>query len=605
MFEVIRQLVVLFSPREKKQALVLTLGMIVMAMLEVIGIGFVLPFMAILVSPNVIYQHKKLTWVYNSLHFTSEHHFLFFVGVLVFIVLILTNAYSALLSWLSLKFGYARAYTLSRRLLKKYLDKPYMFFLNNNTSELSKNVLAEVDVVISAVLIPCMLLLSKAFAIVFIVGLLIFINPMLALVMMVVLGSAYVILFSIVKKKLMVISGERVNEQRDRFKSVSEAFGGIKDVKFLGVENIFLERYSASAKQLIDYNASGNVIAQIPRYALESIAFGGFLLIVLYFLATKSNFSQVMPLMALYAFAGYRLMPALQALFTNWAQVRSCTGVLDLLYRELLTEEASYNNDIKIEGIDTDTNFSFHRGFSLRDISFTYPRVTDEVIHNLNLLIEQNTTIGLVGSTGAGKTTLVDIILGLLWPQKGAIFVEDLKVTQNNLAAWQKNLGYVPQHIFLCDDTIESNIAFGVPIEEIDHDAVENAAKIANLHNFIVTETPKGYQTVVGERGIRLSGGQRQRIGIARALYRDPEILILDEATSALDGITEDAVLDAIHCLSHKKTIIIIAHRLSTVQTCDVIYMLEKGNVVAQGTYQHLLETNKLFQAMAKVKKFD
>jgi ABC-type multidrug transport system fused ATPase/permease subunit len=243
----------------------------------------------------------------------------------------------------------------------------------------------------------------------------------------------------------------------------------------------------------------------------------------------------------------------------------------------------------------------FNTSLQLKDISYNYPNTNESVIHNISLLIKRNSSIGLVGPTGAGKTTLVDIILGLLTPQKGEFFVDGVKIDENNILNWQKNLGYVPQHIYLSDDTIMNNIAFGIPGEKINRKAVEYAARISNLHGFIISELPKGYETIVGERGIRLSGGERQRVGIARALYYDPEVLVLDEATSSLDGITESAVLEAVNNVVKLKTVIIIAHRLTTVKDCDIIYLIDKGKITVQGTYDELMSSSATFRAMAKV----
>jgi ABC-type multidrug transport system fused ATPase/permease subunit len=243
------------------------------------------------------------------------------------------------------------------------------------------------------------------------------------------------------------------------------------------------------------------------------------------------------------------------------------------------------------------------KSIELESIRFNYPNTETPAIHDLSLRIEAGTTVGLVGPTGCGKTTSVDILLGLLTPQRGRLLVDGDEITEENLRRWQVNLGYVPQQIYLSDSTLARNIAFGIPEHKIDLDAVERAARVANLHDFVVSELPEGYRTIVGERGVRLSGGQRQRVGIARAVYHNPAVLVLDEATSALDTVTETAVMDAIHNLAHEKTIIVIAHRITTVRECDNIYMLDKGRIVAEGTYDRLLKTSEHFRALAKVKE--
>lgn len=572
--------------------------MFFMGLLEVVGISLVMPFMALVIKPDVINHNKKISWLYNFLHFTSPHRFLIFIGLVVLFVLIASNMYAAFTQWLSLKFCFGREYSFSKRLLEKYLYKPYQYFLDKNSSELSKNILAEVTAVVNAALVGGMQALSKIISALFILLLLLFVNPLLAFIMIIVLGGAYFGIYYFVRNALSRISSKQVKTQAERYKSIAEAFGSIKDIKLLHAEENFITAYADPAHEYARCQSGSAVIGYLPKYALESIAFGGVLVLVLYLLAAHKNLEYFMPLLALYAFAGYRLMPALQLIFLNVSMVKANMGSLDILYNDLGGGHYSFPfADIK----ESKNRIEFNHKIQLNQLNFSYSASHDLVIRNLNILIEKNSTIGFVGTTGAGKTTLVDIILGLLLPQKGEIIIDDVTVNNNNLASWQKILGYVPQQIFLLDDTIIRNIAFGVPENEIDVSKVEAAARMANLHDFIVSDAPNGYKTIVGERGVRLSGGQRQRIGIARALYRDPEVLILDEATSALDGITETAILDAIHSLSRKKTIIIIAHRLTTVEECDVIYLLEKGMIVAHGSYQHLIETNEQFRAMAKM----
>jgi ABC-type multidrug transport system fused ATPase/permease subunit len=309
--------------------------------------------------------------------------------------------------------------------------------------------------------------------------------------------------------------------------------------------------------------------------------------------------ANVLPLIALYAFVGMRLMPALQQVFGAFAKLRFGQPALEALHRDLV--EAEQAGAPLTAGVRTETHkvLPLKESIALDGIVYTYPQADKPALNNLSLTISARSTVGFVGSTGAGKTTAVDLILGLLEPQQGHLKIDGQPVNGKALRAWQRNIGYVPQSIFLTDDTVAANIAFGVPLSKIDQIAVERAARIAELHDFVINEMPKGYGTLVGERGVRLSGGQRQRIGIARALYHDPEVLVLDEATSALDNLTEKAVMDAVHNLGHRKTIIIIAHRISTVKECDSIFLLENGEHRGQGTFEELTEINERFRAMA------
>ncbi|MEC4685995.1 MAG: ABC transporter ATP-binding protein [Nitrospirota bacterium] len=570
-----------------------------MGLTEITGIVSIAPFMGIVSNPEIIHTNKYLSQVYNALGFSSSNQFLFFSGVAVLAVLAFGNGFSSFITWLLLRFTFLQGHSLSTRLLNKYLSQPYVFFLNRNTADLSKNILMEVHRVIGGVLMPGMQVLTKLVVALSILGLLVVVDPLLAVTVAVVLGGAYATVFGLVRMKLTRIGKTSAEARTQCFKVASEALGGVKDLKLFGRESVFLQRYSNTSRQLAGYEATSQMLSQLPRYALETIAFGGILLIVLYLIGVKQNAGTALPLISLYAFAGYRLMPALQRIFIGMTTIRYNLPALDILHNDLIQQDA--DSGPAFDHAETTPPLKFQDRIELRDIVYYYPNTSTPAVNNLNLVIKSKTTVGFVGITGSGKTTTVDIILGLLSPTKGQLIVDGTEITPSNLRSWQKNLGYVPQSIYLTDDTVIRNIAFGVRDEDIDNKAVERAAQIANLHDFIMRDLPDGYHTLVGERGVRLSGGQRQRIGIARALYNDPEVLIFDEATSALDGITENAIMEAIQNISRKKTIIMIAHRLTTVQECDVIYMLEKGKVIAKGTYSELIESSSQFRKMANV----
>jgi ABC-type multidrug transport system fused ATPase/permease subunit len=308
-----------------------------------------------------------------------------------------------------------------------------------------------------------------------------------------------------------------------------------------------------------------------------------------------NNIANFIPILTVYALGAYRLLPQLQKIFRAITSIR---------YHFSAVKNLDYAFQKTPPGISLDTGniqkLKFNYTIKLENISFAYPDTENDVIRKQNLSIKFNTSVAFVGPTGCGKTTLVDIILGLLYPDTGRITVDNVEINEHNIKSWQKNLGYVPQSIYLTDDTIRNNIAFGISPKEIDEDMLIQAAGMANIHDFIINELKEGYNTVIGERGIRLSGGQRQRIGIARAIYNNPSVLVLDEATSALDTLTENAIMDAINNLSHKKTIIMIAHRITTVKNCDVIYLMEKGLVIDHGSYNELCEKNLSFRKMAE-----
>ena len=299
-------------------------------------------------------------------------------------------------------------------------------------------------------------------------------------------------------------------------------------------------------------------------------------------MSKSGNFADALPLIALYAFAGYRLMPALQQIYSSFTKLTFASASLDMLTKDFLDNKTYIKNK-------NQSSVTFNKVISLKNIHYNYPNAQRTALQDINLNIAAKSVVGLVGATGSGKTTTVDIILGLLEAQKGTLEIDGQVINANNIKSWQSSIGYVPQHIYLSDDTVESNIAFGVNSEDINKKNVEKVSKIANLHDFVMNELPLQYNTTIGERGVRLSGGQRQRIGIARALYHNPQVLILDEATSALDNLTEKKVMDTVNSLSKNITIILIAHRLNTVKSCDVIFKLEKGEIKEQGTFDELI----------------
>ena len=601
MFAIIRKILDLLSAREKLQLYLLFVSLAVMACIEMVGIASIMPFMAVVASPNVINTNKWLKQVYGFLEFSSLHKFLFFLGMLVLGLLVFINLFKTMNTWLILKYDNWLINRLSSRLLASYLNRPYDFFLNRNTNEMGKNLLLETNNVIMKVLDPGRQVLSNVLVSFFILVLLFVVNPFIATIAAVVLGGSYAIIYLITHKRMVSIGQGQFEANALKYKAATEALAGIKDLKILGREMEFLARYVVHAQHHARSNISAGVISQLPRYTLETIAFGGILIIILINLGSEETVNQMVPLLALYAFAGYRLLPALQQIFSGISTVRVNLPALEVLHQDMREGGVSANSDIVPLETKKLEPLPLTHELELKNVTFSYPGAKGPSLQEISLTIMPNTSIGFVGATGSGKTTAADIILGLLSPTSGQIMVDGMDIRSDNLASWQRNVGYVPQHIYLCDDTITHNIAFGVPEKEFDMAAVVRAARIANLNRFIENELPDGFETVIGERGVRLSGGQRQRIGIARALYHDPAVLIMDEATSALDGITEEAVMEALRNLSGKKTIITIAHRLTTVKDCDVIYLMEQGRIVNQGTYDELLKYSLWFQTAARM----
>jgi len=567
-------------------------GILLKSTVEVIGVASITPFVSVMVNPAIVHTNVYLNSIYQYFEFKNTTSFLNYLGFLTLVLLLLTNILSATMEWMIIRFSKVMEYRLSTQLMTKYLSNTYAFFLENNSSKFGKNIISEVQRCIDGVIFPLMVAISRTMTVLFIVSLLIVVEPYAAISMSVLFGGGYVLIFVFVRKRLFELGRLSSESMLNRFKTINEAFLGVKDIKLRGIENKFINRYNKSAKRQAHYYVYQHVVSTIPRYVLDSLAFGGVVLVML-FLVNQGNSSQnIIPIVALYAVAGYRLIPALQNIYSSIVTLKFNTPALKILTDDLRSDD--FHN--KYEKVDLPL-LKFREGLNLKSVSYKFSNTDQYAINNISINIKPNTTIGIVGSTGSGKTTLVDIILGLLINNSGQLIIDNVELKQSNIHLWQKKIGYMPQNIFLIDDTVSANIAFGLNTDEIELDRVINAARVANLHDFIV-ELPDGYDTKIGEQGARLSGGERQRIGIARTLYNNPEIIVLDEGTSSLDTVTESIVMDAIHSLSDEKTIILIAHRLSTVKDCDIIYLLHDGEIEDFGTYDELIMKSQKFKKM-------
>ena len=584
-----KKLVFILTASERKSAIFLLIMIILMALFEVIGVASILPFITVLTSPNLIETNSILNWMFqtsNILGIENKDQFLLGLSAVVFVLLITSLAFKAFTTYLQIKFVQMRIFSLSKRLVEGYLNQEYSWFLSRHSADIGKTVLSEVDQVVGLGLSPLIDIIAKGIVTTTLIILLVVLDPKLAVVVGLSLGGAYFLFFYIIKNYLNRIGEKSLKYNELRFKSVSEAFGAAKEIKIGSLEKFYINFFSKAAKNYARLNASNMIVAQLPRFFLEAIAFGGILLIIFYIIAQTGSFNNALPIISLYVFAAYRLMPALQQIYSSFTRLTFVGPSLDKLYSDL--KSIKKIDEDQYQGI-----LPFNENITLKNVNYDYPNSSRTALRDISLSIPAKSMVGFIGPTGCGKTTTVDIILGLLEPQKGTLEIDGQKISKHNIRSWQRSIGYVPQHIYLSDDTVVSNIAFGIEDKKIDLGAVEKAAKIANLHEFVVDELPKKYQTTIGERGVRLSGGQRQRIGIARALYRNPKILILDEATSALDNQTEQEVMDSINNLSEEITVIIIAHRLNTLKKCNVIYKLNKGQIIDKLTFDELINNKK------------
>lgn len=595
----IQKLYRIFTPRERLQAGLLFLASLVTAFAQAFGVFSVFPFINVVMDPAVIQENQWLSLAYEKGNFTDTNPFILILGIGVFCAVVFSNLFSAFTIWAKTKFVLGKNHTLSKRLLTVYLSKPYEYFLQRNSSDLGKNILAEINQLTSKYLMSIFEVLINTLIMIFIVVMLLLVDPVITLGALTFLGGTYLLLNVIIKRKLKKSGEARLIANQGRFRKANEALSSIKTTKVMGVESFFIKDYSKHSKKFSDYNIFANVAGKLPHYLMETIAFGGIVFFIVFQILRGNQMTTLIPIVSLFAFAGKRILPALQKVYVSVTQIYYNQPILDKIYQDMMEEATEAPIENKTEA--TESPLAFNQHIQLKNIQFCYADTCANVINGINLTIPKNTVVGFVGATGSGKTTLVDIIMGLLPPREGQMLLDETPITSHNLTAWQQKIGYVPQEIYLSDDTIRSNIAFGVPEREIDDQQVQLAARIAALDDFIQFQLPQKYDTIIGERGVRLSGGQRQRIGLARAIYRNPEVLVLDEATSSLDGTTEEAVLKAIGSASRARTVIMIAHRLNTLKDCDQIYIMEQGKIISQGTYDELIHENKTFMQMAKV----
>ncbi len=564
-----------------------------MGFLEVIGIASILPFMQLLAEPDAIAKSSLLTQVYEYFNFDSHRSMLMAAGISVIVLLTVSNLFSAFAVWIQLKYSWQVAHSLGTRLLRTYLRKPYSYFLNKNSSELQTYLVGEVTGLTMGIIIPALEMLSRSVVSFVIFGLLLWVDVKVALTMATVLGGAYLLIYVSQRRLLKRLGERRIEKNLLRYKTLSELLSGIKTVKVSGTQDFFYNRYEEASEEYCLVQPKVSMIMATPRYFLEIFAFGGILSVTLYLYSSGGNLQSALPRLSLYAVAGYRLLPALQRAFTAASRIKHYLPVLDKLQADLviaLQDEIEPDNNTKI--------LPFQEKISLENVDFHYENMSNLILDNFNVQINKGEIVAFIGSTGAGKTTLIDLVVGLLNVTSGSLKVDNQTIDKGNQSAWQKQIAYVPQEVFLFDDTIARNIVIGESDEKIDLERVKMVAKMADIYDFISKELPKGFDEQIGERGVRLSGGQRQRLGLARALYRNPTVLVLDEATSALDTVTENSIIETLKMLPDEITTIIIAHRLSTVRHADCIYLLENGKIKAQGSYAELETSSVDFREM-------
>lgn len=574
------KLLSLFGRSRKRQFVGILAAIVALATAEVLSVFSILPFLSLASDPGKISQTPYVSDLSGL--FSNERNFLIALAAVVMGVMLFTSVMQVVVLWLQQRFAWSVNREFSERLVTNYLHAPYGYFLSRNTADLKRYVQTEVENAVRSGLIPFLTIVQKSISAGLIVLLLIFQAPGAALLAFLLFGGSYLIVFWYSRRKLKLLSSQISTSDRERYHIVTEAFGSPKLTKLAGLEEFFLGKFRPTITSYCDGQSSAAVYRLIPKYCLEAIAFSAILLFAIYLIAVRDNFSECVPLLGLFAFAGYRLMPSLQAIYGNGAGLKVSWPRIEQVLDELSTVRSPQNQD----GCSFSISSECDRAIDLKEIAFQYSSEGSQLFDGLSLTIPVNSVVGFLGSTGVGKTTLVDLILGLLAPTSGQAIVFGHELTTQSQRWWQSQVGYVPQEIYLADSTLAENIAYGDP--EPSMSRIKEAASLANVSEFIES-LPEKYQTEVGERGVRISGGQKQRIGIARALYRNPKLLVFDEATSSLDTETEGVVMEAIYRLAGNRTIILIAHRLSTLRDCTQVYRMEEGGVLTPLEPQDLL----------------
>ena len=594
MFKIIVEFFSLLTPSQRKRFYVLQVMIVIMTFVEIVSIISIAPFMALVGDLSILERDNLLATLYLKSNL-DIFEFIFYLGLIVLITLATAAIVSMYITWRISMFAPKIGAEISHRLYSYYLDKDLLFHTMGSSSNLTKKIAKETERVSQQILAPLMQINARVVLVFFIILIMFLYDPIVVIIALTVFTVAYVILFKFVRTRLER-NGQYISDMlAERFKLMKDGFGGIKDILLLGRSSTFKKRFFKTGNKLAYSEGNNVVIALVPRYFMELLAFGSMIALVLYLIKnSQGNLGLILPIISVYALAGMKLLPAMLQIYSSAATVKGNLAAYESIREDLANIKVDNASEFK----NSHHAWSKHNEISLKEVTFTYPGKENPALENISLKIKPNTIVGFVGTSGSGKSTLADVIIGLIKPQQGEVIIDGTPLIKQNLREWQNKIGFVPQTIFLTQGTIAENVAFGIPQDLIDYGQVEKALKLAHLEE-LVSKLVNGVHSKVGERGVQLSGGQRQRVGIARTLYYEAEVLVFDEATSALDGITEKTIMNAIHDFTGQKTLIIIAHRLKTVQKCDEIFMMEKARVVDRGTYQYLLENNEQFKKMS------
>lgn len=578
----------LFPKSERRRLALVTIAALGAALFETVGVASIVPFMAAVVDPSAVAPSTIFGATAAVLGAGSEQERLMVLGGLTLCLVFLGSAAAAGAVWSQQWFIMRTRRRLAASLFDGYLARPYTFHVRRDAPSLMKVLVHDMDQAVS-VIGAALVLCSRGAMTVGLLLLLLSRSPVVAATLALALGGTYGLIYRAMRQRQDRLGLSLTGAASDQMRAGQEAFGGIKDLLVLGRTAEASRRFDDATNTIATTLAKHSLTSSMPRYIVEPLVFGGLVAATLALLVAGGGPVEAVPTLALYAFVAYRLLPALQMIFGASVSLRFGLPSLRSVHADLIGRTSPST------GCDSEQRADFTQAISLSHVTFRHPGANRAALADVSLEVRRGESIGLVGRTGAGKSTLADLLLGLYEPDSGEITVDGRRINRSTVRSWRKQVGYVPQHVFLSNASIAQNIAFGLGTEEIDAVAVRRAADLAQASEFI-QGLPEGFSTEVGERGVRLSGGQRQRLGIARALYHRPSVLIFDEATSALDGLTEDAVMEAIRHLTGDHTVVLVAHRLRTVEVCDRIVMLEQGQVVADGSYASLLRNSNTFR---------
>ena len=586
----------LFTREEKFKIVILFVMMMVAAALEVVGIGMIPVFVSIVASPDRVIGHETWGPIIQRFGIEGSRELLIYGASALIVVFFIKNLYIIAYRYLEARFIFNRRYMFSHRLMRAYMQAPYTFYLQRNTNELLRNTTSEVNLLVNNVLEPLMKISKEAIMSSGVILFLLVLEPLITLFVMLVMGGVAGLFLFITQRKVKQYGIEAQRYRSDMMKSARQGFGGIKDARVLNREAHLVELFRRMALRSSRLQLMKKVISEIPRPMVETIAVTGIMAIALIMHLQGRPIVDIVPIIALFGVATVRLMPAIEQSTRKLTDLRYNLAAVNPVYDDLSSLK-DYQKEFRTDREKKEKTF-LTESIRINDLHYHYPNSSEQALSGVSLSIKRGSAIAFVGPSGAGKTTIVDVLLGLLKPQQGEILIDGKNIF-DSISAWQRNIGYIPQFIYLADDTMRRNIAFALPDDQIDDQKIQRAVEQAQLSE-LVERLPEGVDTMIGERGARLSGGQRQRIGIARALYHDPQVLVMDEATSALDNITEQHIISAIDALKGQRTIVMIAHRLTTVMNCDTLYMMENGRITDQGTYTGLLARNAGFREMAR-----